>query len=71
LGLHPNDQIEWMPFLQAYAFLDDTKEVKDLSKRINTENYYKHQACQILTDRNETGSTLSSEMDAQVRELFC
>jgi len=71
MGLHPNDQIEWIPFLQAYAFLGNQKEVKDLSKRINTESYYEHQACQIMSGMDEIGYPLSFEMDAQVRELFC
>ena len=70
-GLHPNDQIEWMPFLQAYAILGDGREIKNLSKRINTENYYKRQTCQIMTSMDEMGYPLSPETDTQVRGLFC
>lgn len=71
LGLHPNDQIEWMPFLQAYAILDDLKQVKGVSTRINTETFYRDQACQNLEALAAYGYSLSVEMQNQVDELFC
>jgi hypothetical protein len=71
LGLHPNDQIEWMPFLQAFAFLGDQKAVKDISTRINTEPYYKMQACRNLTAMPEHGYPLQPAIDALITELFC
>jgi len=69
--LHPNDQIEWMPFLQAYAFLGDEKEVKQISTRINTEAYNKQQACQNLNDMGKHGYPLSAKMRDYIAELFC
>jgi hypothetical protein len=71
LGLHPNDQIEWMPFLEAYATLDNQKEVKGISTRINTQLFYKQQACDHLNSMAELGYPLSTEMQSQVDELFC
>lgn len=71
LELRPNDQIELMPFLQAYAVLGDMKQVKQLSTRINTEPFYEEQACRTLTAMAENGYPLSSEMQTQVNELFC
>lgn len=71
LGLHPNDQIEWMPFLQAYAALDNLKEVKGISTRINTQLFYKQQACDRLNSMTELGYPLSAEMQSEVDELFC
>jgi hypothetical protein len=67
LGLHPNDQIEWMPFLQAYAILDNLKQVKNISTRINTEPFYQHQVCENLRALH----TLSPEMQSSMTELFC
>lgn len=66
-GLHPNDQIEWMPFLQAFAALGEEKTVKQLSTRMNTEAYYQYQACQVLSGMDG----LSADMQAQVDEFFC
>lgn len=71
LGLHPNDQIEWMPFVQAYAMINDLQRVKELSRRINTESFYKQQACDNFETMSQLGLTLSTEMQAQVQELFC
>ena len=62
LGHHPNDLLEWMPFLQAYAYLDDSKQVQDISKKINTVGFYQSQACQILTSMNKNGYPLQPDM---------
>ena len=71
LGYHPNDQAEWMPFLQAYAFLGHQKQVKGISTRINTEPFYKQQACMNLSAMAEHGYPLPSEMQSYINELFC
>jgi hypothetical protein len=71
LGLHPNDQIELMPFLQAHAFLGDQKRVRGYSTRINTQLFYKDQACDHLNSMAEQGYPLSAEMQSHVAELFC
>ena len=67
LDLHPNDQVEWMPFLQAAAMSGDVKQVKQISTRINVEKLYKQQACQNL--RAMDG--LKPEVQDDVNELFC
>jgi len=67
LNLHPNDQVEWMPFLQAAAMSGDVKQVKQISTRINVEKLYKQQACQNL--RAMDG--LKPEVQDDVNELFC
>ena len=71
LGLHPNDQIEWMPFLQAQAYLGDLQQVKQIASRINTEKLYKQQACQNLGAMADYGYPLSAETQALVDTLFC
>lgn len=71
LGLHPNDQIEWMPFLQAYALSGNEKKVKQISRLINTEVYYKQQACKNLRAMDDHGYPLSLEMQAYVDQIFC
>ena len=71
LGLHPNDQIEWMPFLQAQAYLGDLEAVKEIATRINTEKVYRQQACSNLTAMAGHGYPLPPESQAYVNELFC
>jgi uncharacterized membrane protein YhdT len=71
LGLHPNDQIEWMPFLQAQAYLGDLRAVKEIATRINTEKLYRQQACLNLGAMAEYGFPLPAEAQSYVNELFC
>jgi hypothetical protein len=71
LGYHPNDQIEWMPFLQAYAMLGGQKEVKDVSSKINVEPFYKYQACETMKAMGTSGYPLQPEMQTYTEELFC
>jgi len=71
LSLHPNDQIEWLPFLQAYAILGDQKKVKEISTRINAEPFYQRQACESLNALTTHGYVLSPETQNKVNELFC
>lgn len=70
-NLKPNDQIEWMPFLQAYAIMDDIKNVKQLATRINTQPFYKYQACNTLTEMAVSGHPLSEEMQSFTNKMFC
>jgi hypothetical protein len=71
LGLHPNDQIEWMPFLQAEAYLGHLQMVKGIASRINTEKLYKQEACRNLSAMPDAGYPLPAEAEALVNELFC
>jgi hypothetical protein len=71
LGLHPNDQIEWMPFLLAQAYLSDLQAMKEIATRINTEKLYKQQACRNLAAMSEHGFPLPAESLTYTAELFC
>jgi hypothetical protein len=67
LQLHPNDQIEWMPFLQAATMQDDQQQVKQIASKMNVERFYRAQACQNL----KAMSGLSSSMQSFFKETFC
>lgn len=71
LGLHPNDQIEWMPFLQADAYLGNMQRVKEIATRINAEKLYKQQACKILGGMAGHGYPLPTDMLTYTNDLFC
>lgn len=47
-GHYPGDRIEWMPFLQAYAHLDRSANVRQIARILREEPYLVQQACQIL-----------------------
>jgi hypothetical protein len=69
--LTPEDQAEWLPFVQAYAILGDENMVRGLSTRLNIDNFVRVQTCSNLRGRAETWSALSAGMQALVQERFC
>lgn len=66
LGFSAGDEIEWMPFLQAYAMLDDSAHVGELAPLLTSDLVAAQQACQSLTSL-----PLSAGMMDQVDQLFC
>ncbi len=44
-NLRPFDSLEWMPFIQAYAYQDDFDNAQDLIDIVNQTPYYQYQAC--------------------------
>jgi hypothetical protein len=59
LGLAPQDLIEWMPFLQAYAHFGDQARLTPLTRSINSDPFVAAQACRILTNMQLDASTSS------------
>jgi hypothetical protein len=70
-GLHPEDWVEWTPFLQAYAYLDDVPHFSATAHRINGASYPKLQACNILKKMQATGFSFSSAIQTQMNNLLC
>ena len=71
LGLGPSDLIELMPFLQAFAALNNPDAFKVVARQINVEPYYRLQACRNLGAMPGAGYTLPGDMLALVDEIFC
>jgi hypothetical protein len=66
LGYFAKDQIEWMPFLQAYALANDLPHVKEIASFMDSDLIAKNQACATLTNM-----TLAPENAAEIQALFC
>ena len=62
-NLRPVDQIEWMPFLQAYALQGHVDRVTDISAAM-TDPWVREQACQILSTM-DAGTIKSRDMICQ------
>lgn len=65
--LAPNDLIEWMPFLQAYAVDDNTERLRELAPGIKASPYVTEQVCHILGSMSE----LSESTKNTVQSLYC
>lgn len=70
-GEYPIDRVEWMPFLQAYAFLGDEQRLRDTAPRVNEFPYLKSQACSTLQKMIELGMVASPGTQDLINELFC
>jgi len=70
LGLYPNDSVEWLPFVQAYALLGVKDKLIALKKIIIADPYLTVQACQVLTGMNASHE-IDPEIQAFVKSAFC
>ncbi len=69
-GYYPNDPLEWIPFMQAYAVQGNVDEIRDMTKLIVLDRYLRLQVCnnmKYLAD-NET---LSSEVNEFITKKIC
>jgi hypothetical protein len=71
LELTPEDQAEWMPFVEAYAALGDEKKVKNLSTRIGIDDFVRIQTCKNLMSNPVIRDSSTPEMDALLLEKYC
>ena len=71
LKLTPEDQAEWMPFLEAYVILGDEKRVANLATKIGTDNFIRIQACLNLRNSKAVQSSITPAMQSLVTEKFC
>lgn len=66
-NLKPQDPIEWMPFIQAYAMSNRTEELNNALDQIQADEYVLKQACQNLKSlqvSDDTQSLISSRCAA-------
>ncbi|MDP1715451.1 MAG: hypothetical protein Q8L41_11975 [Anaerolineales bacterium] len=65
-GFIAKDQIEWMPFLQAYAYSDYTVRLNELASFMTSDLPALQQACHTLTAMPLAPNTLN-----EISHLFC
>ena len=70
-GLHPEDPIEWIPFLQAYATIGDVPSFTATAHRTNGDPHAKKEACSILTGMQKSGFSPSTSIETQINNLLC
>ncbi|HSL44012.1 MAG TPA: hypothetical protein VK897_11315 [Anaerolineales bacterium] len=70
-GLRPNDRIEWMPFLQAYAIKGDEKAFETTAEKIERLLFVRREACNVLLHIREMGSTFTPRIQSLINEKVC
>jgi hypothetical protein len=69
-GQYPEDGLEWMPFLQASAVLNDVDKVRSTIKLVTTDKFLRLQACSTMTDFMKK-EKLSDEVKTLIEHGIC
>lgn len=69
-GYYPNDPLEWIPFMQAYAVQGDVDEIREMTKLVILDRYLRLQVCNNMKylAGNET---LSAEVNEYIQNKIC
>jgi hypothetical protein len=66
-GYSPEDLIEWMPFLQAYAMAGEEKSLTRLASIVWSDKFVGKQACQLLSGMQG----LAPNIEAVIDDRYC
>ena len=69
-GYYPNDPLEWIPFMQAYAVQGNVDEMREMTKLIVLDKYLRLQVCNNMKYLAEN-ETLSSEVNEFIAKKIC
>jgi hypothetical protein len=69
-GQYPEDGLEWMPFLQASAVLNDVDKVRSTVKLVTTDKFLRLQVCATMTDFMKK-EKLSDEVKTLIEHGIC
>ncbi|MBI2332326.1 MAG: hypothetical protein HYU84_09255 [Chloroflexi bacterium] len=69
-GYYPNDGLEWMPFMQAYAVQGNLEEIQSMLKLVVADKYLRLQVCNSMTDLM-TRVSLSGDVKALIEQNIC
>lgn len=69
-GYYPNDPLEWIPFMQAYAVQGNVDEIREMTKLIVLDKYLRLQVCNNMKYLAEN-ETLSSEVNEFITKKIC
>lgn len=70
-NLQPGDRVEWMPFIQAYAYLGETEKAANLAVVLSENGFYRLQACTIFESKETTGNSTIDTGNRFLAEQFC
>jgi hypothetical protein len=70
-GLEPYDVIEWMPFIEAYAYSGEHGYAGQLIDDVNKVSYYKKSACAYYTSLEENEDVEIQAGNQFLKQTFC
>ncbi|GAB4399689.1 MAG: hypothetical protein OHK003_24340 [Anaerolineales bacterium] len=69
-GYYPNDPLEWIPFMQAYAVQGNVGKMREMTKLVILDRYLRLQVCNHLKYLAEN-ETLSAEVNEFISKKIC
>jgi hypothetical protein len=69
-GHYPNDPLEWMPFVQAYAVDGNVVKVRQLAALVTTDRVQRVRICRVMRDLSEK-ENLSVEVNDFIENKIC
>lgn len=69
-GYYPNDPLEWIPFMQAYAVQGNVDEMREMTKLVILDRSLRLQVCNNLKYLAEN-ETLSAEVNEFITKKIC
>lgn len=70
-GYAPYDPIEWMPFIQAFAYLGNEARAGELIALMSADPFYKLQACTIFEGKQASGNEAVDAGNLFLAAQFC
>jgi hypothetical protein len=70
-GLNPNDPVEWMPFLEAFATVDRTAKIDLILESMKKTPYLQYQACQLFQHKGGAGPNLPADVLNRLAKDMC
>jgi hypothetical protein len=70
-GFFAVDRIEWLPFIDAYARLNQPEVLADIFKRISSDPFTKQEICRTIKIPTGPGSEISPQMMGWIQENYC
>ncbi len=70
-GLSPADPVEWMPFIEAYAFAGREQDVARIAEFLKASTYLQYQACQLFQHKSGAGPDLPPNVLDLLTQSVC
>jgi len=70
-GLRPNDRVEWMPFVEAYAYTGQAEKVSQLAPILMDDLYLRYQTCHLFEQDGRKETADYPDGQQLLIETFC
>jgi hypothetical protein len=70
-NLEPNEPLEWMPYLQAYAYLGDENNFQAAAGKEEWSQYNRLQVCSVMQSMKKQNVSFEPQIQSLIDKHFC